>query len=792
MRKLLKSLLYVCVGIAGLAVVAAGGLYLWLLGSLPKTEGDLRLAGFDAEVTVLRDRDGLVNIRAENLLDLYRGLGFVHAQERLWQMDFMRRTASGELSEVVGERTLNLDRLFRTLGFRQVAEANLEQLTAETRDALEAYAEGVNAFLTSHQGPLPLEFQILRYSPKPWSAVDSLLWGRMMALNLSDNWRAELSRARLAGRFSPEKIAALWPSYPEDGPLTLQSRAGLVDQVVAEQLATILPPWAEPNGASNAWAIDGSRTASGKPVLANDPHLSLDSPGFWMLARLEAPGVTLVGATAPGVPFLVLGHNGRLAWGLTSTHGDTQDFFIERLAPGDPNSYEAPEGPLPFEIRDEVIRVRNGDAVRLTVRQTRHGPVMSDVIQAGSSETGAVLALSWPALRGDDRTADALYGINHAENWPEFRAALRQFHSPQQNFLYADIDGNIGFIAPARIPIRRAGDGQHPVPGWSGEFDWIGYVPFDELPATLNPKSGRLVNANNKVVPDSYPHLIAVDWPPPYRAERILGELTGKGTEHDVLDSVILQQDIVANGARRILPRLLSVPPNTERAAAAMTMLRTWDLRMHRNAPEPLILQAWIWALSRELLADELGNDYREFLNGGLYTVERLIGQDSLWCDNTATEAEETCDAQIAASLDLALDHLSGRFGHDMDEWRWGAAHAARFPHPVLSRIPVVNWLFSRRIESDGGNETINRASARLGGPSDRLFENVHGAGYRAVYDLADLDRSRFMVATGQSGNPLSRFYGSLSRRWADGLNVSLAPETWAVAEQLRLIPARE
>lgn len=789
MRKTLKILLIAVLSLASLGLVAAAGSYLWMLRSLPATEGEIALPGLTAEVEILRDRDGLIKIRAGNELDLYRGLGFVHAQERLWQMDFMRRTGSGRLSEVVGEATLGLDRFFRTLGFRRVAEANFEHLSDATRASLDAYAEGVNAFLEQRRGPLPLEFQILRYEPEPWSAIDSLLWGRIMALRLSDNWRAELSRARLAGRFSADKIADLWPSYPDDAPLTLQKRAALIDPLVATQLASLLPPALEPTGASNAWALGGSRTSSGRPILANDPHLSLDSPGIWMLARLEAPGITLAGATSPGVPFLVLGHNARLAWGLTTTHSDTQDFFIQRLAEGDSESYETPEGPVAFESRDEVIRVRDGDAVRLIVRMTRHGPVMSDVIPKGSADSDAVLALAWPALRGDDRTANALYGINHARDWTEFRDALRDFHSPQQNILYADVDGNIGFIAPARVPIRRNGNGQHPVPGWSGEFDWIGFIPFDELPATVNPRQGLLVNANNKVVPDSYPHLLGIDWPPPYRAARINDALAGNGPTHRVTDSLVLQQDILANGAKRLLPRLLSVSPADQEAASAIGLLRAWDLRMHRNAPEPLILQAWIWALGREILSDELGENYRDFLNGGIYTVERLIAEESSWCDNTATDAVESCDTQIARALTLALDHLTGRFGDDMHGWRWGEAHVARFDHPVLSRIPLLGDLFSQSLESDGGSDTINRASPRMAGPEDRLFENVHGAGYRAVYDLSDLNRSRFMIATGQSGNPLSNRFGGFSERWRDGMSVSLAPETWAVAEQLTLRP---
>jgi len=792
MRAIRRVLLIVIGGLPVLAAAILGGGYLWMRGSLPETEGEVRIAALEAPVTVRRNSDGMVRIQAANELDLYRALGFVHAQERLWQMDFMRRTASGRLSEVMGESTLSLDRFFRTLGLRQLAEANLEHLAEETRAALAAYAEGVNAFLAERSGPLPLEFQVLRYAPEPWSPADSLMWGRVMALRLSENWRDELSRTRLAGRFSAPQIAELWPSYPADAPVTIAA-ANLIDETVATQLAHLLPPSLQPTGASNVWALGGKRTETGSPILANDPHLPLEAPGAWYLARLEAPGLTLVGATAPGVPFLLLGHNQSVAWGLTTTHSDTQDFFIERVAANDPNAYQTPEGTEPFKVRDEFIRMSGGDSVRLIVRETRHGPVMSDVVPAGSSDTGAVLALSWPALRADDGTPDALYRMNHADSAATFRESLRQFHSPQQNVVFADVAGNIGFMAPARVPVRRAGNGQHPVPGWSGEFDWIGFVPFEELPSANNPRDGLIINANNKIVPDGFAHLIALDWPPPYRAERIATVLGDTAGSHGVADSVILQQDIVANAAERVLAKLLATTPVEVRAREAVSRLRSWDRQMHRNAPEPLILQAWVWALGRTILSDELGPNYLEFLDGGIYTIERLIANGSSWCDDTTTPNEtESCDLQIARALEMALDHLSDRFGSDISAWRWGEAHVARFDHPLLSRLPLLNGLLTYSIEADGGNDTVNRAAARLGGSPETLFEDVHGAGFRAVYDLENLDRSRFMIATGQSGNPLSRLYGNLTLRWRDGQTVSLAPESWALAEQLSLLPSQK
>jgi len=778
--------------VVALVLVVVAGAYFWLRTSLPRTEGEIRLASLEAPVTVSRNSDGIVRIQAQNEFDLYRALGFVHAQDRLWQMDFTRRVGSGRLSEIMGRATLSQDRFFRTLGFRQIAEANLSHLAPQTLAALEAYAEGVNGYIQGHSGSLPLEFEILRYRPEPWTPADSLLWGRLMALRLSDNWRDELSRARLAGRFSPEQIAELWPAYPEDAPVTLRRLTESLDEARLTELANILPPELQPTGASNAWAIDGKRSATGSPILANDPHLPLEAPGVWYLARLEAPGITLAGATAPGTPFMMLGHNGNVAWGLTTTHSDTQDFFIERIAPDQPDSYLIPEGLEEFKVRDEFIRLTGGESEALVVRETRHGPVMSDVIGQSAGESGAVLALSWPALRSDDRTADAFYAMNHAQTLAEFRTALRQFHSPQQNVVYADVAGDIGFMAPARVPVRRTGNGQHPVPGWSGEFDWIGFVPFEELPSRQRPDDGLIVNANNKIVPDNFAHLIAVDWPPPYRAQRIAEILRGASGHHGITESVGLQQDILATSAERLLPRLLGTSQYSERGRQAAALLNAWDRQMHRGAPEPLIYQAWLWALGEAILADELGPDYLNYLGSGSYTLERILEHDSAWCDDIETSEVEDCARQVPAALEVALDYLVERFGDDMASWRWGDAHSARFSHPVLSRIPVIGDFFTYSVAADGGEDTVNRATPRLGGTGESRFEDVHGAGFRGVYSLADLDRSRFMIATGQSGNPLSPHYGNLAPRWRDGMTVSLAPDSWALGEQLSLLPSQK
>ncbi len=799
MKRFLVWTLRAIGGLLFLFALGAGGGYLWLRGSLPRTEGTIEIAGLEATVEVLRDADGLVTIRAGGERDAARALGYVHAQDRLWQMDFMRRAGAGRLSEVAGPATLPTDRLMRALGLYRVARTNLEILAPETRALLNAYAEGVNAYLEDPPRAWPLEFHLLAppfgYRPEPWRPADSMVWSRIMALRLAGNWSDEIRRARLSKRLSPEQIDFLWPDYPAGVPSTIPDLAALLDGLPLDRLArdtTWTPTWTSAaSQASNSWVLAGSQTESGAPILANDPHLSLNAPGQWYLARIEIPGLTLTGATAPGLPFLVFGHNGRIAWGFTNTHGDAQDFFIEKFVPGDYGRYQTPEGPRAFVTREETIQVAGAAPERFTVRSTRHGPLISDIVprvrDAAAPETA--LALAWTALRGDDRTAGAFHAMNRARDWPEFREALRDFHSPQQNIVYADTTGAIGFAAPARVPIRKRGDGRAPVPGWSGDYDWTGFVPFEALPLTLNPPSGRIVAANNKIVPDDYPYLIAADWPDHYRARRIHELLDGAGPLTPEA-ATAMQQDTLSLGARDLLPLLLGTVPASPRGSEALALLAVWDRRMERDQAAPLIFYAWIRELNRRLFADELGRIFGAFQRPKMDLLVRTLTEGQAWCDDTTTSPREDCAGQMARALEDALDLLEARFGQPLDRLRWGAAHIARFPHPILSRVPYFDDLFGYRVEADGGNNTLNKAGARFGGPVETLFADVHGPGYRAVYDLADLDRSRFMIATGQSGNPLSPLYGNLARRWRDGIYLKLDGTETGSMDRLRLVPA--
>jgi penicillin amidase len=525
--------------------------------------------------------------------------------------------------------------------------------------------------------------------------------------------------------------------------------------------------------------------------LANDPHLELSSPGVWYLVRIEAPDQLLVGVTAPGVPFVLLGHNGRLAWGFATTHSDTQDLFIERLADGDPSRYQVPDGlSEPFNLREETIAIKDQEPLTLMVRRTRHGPIVSDLLEdQWESTEDRVLSLAWAALRPDDRTPEALYRLNRAVDGRSFRAALEDFHSPQQNIFYADRLGTIAFAAPARVPMRRAGDGRRPVPGWTGEFDWTGMVPFDELPQSVNPASGRLINANNRIVDDSYPHLITGNWPNDFRARRIAEQLDQE-PKHSLEAATALQLDTFSGGARALLPHLLELAEASEEEEDALGLLAAWDYHMDHERPEPLIFYAWMAALNEVLLADELGPLWREFQRANPAVLSQILAGAPQWCDDVTTpEVEENCAEAVSRALEHAIAFLTKRFEVQVSALRWGMAHRARFEHPIYSRMPLVSDVASFAVEAPGGDTTVNRGGVRFSAP-EVLFENIHGAGLRAVYDLADLDRSRFMIATGQSGNPLSPYYGNFAEAWRDGATVTMGPEAADGAAVLILLPA--
>ncbi|MDH4324708.1 MAG: penicillin acylase family protein [Betaproteobacteria bacterium] len=809
-------LLRVAFAMLVILVIAAAGGYLHLRQSLPQEEGEVRLPGLAKPVDVLRDAYGVPHISAQSFADAVYALGFVHAQDRLWQMEVNRRTAAGRLAEVFGESALETDRFLRTLGIRRAAEANFKQLDSETRALLETYAAGVNAFLSA-KPVLPLEFWMTGVDPEPWTPADTLGWVKMMAWDLGGNWRNELLRLRLSKTLPNARLNELLPPYPGEthpelpelrqfyGSLERDSvRLANGDRphfshLQMRKMRSVPIYTAEEGLGSNNWVVAGAKSATGKPLLANDPHLGLTAPAVWYFAHLAAPGVDVIGATLPGVPAIVLGRNSHFAWGATNTGPDVQDLYLERLdGAGD---YLTPEGPRPFKVIDEVIKVKGAPDVRLQVRVTRHGPVISDVSRSAldAAPRGHVIAFQWTALREDDLTMQSALKLVRARDWPEYLAALRDYHSPQQNFVFADTAGNIGFIAPGRVPLRKPGNelrGMAPAPGWLAKYDWAGFIPFAELPQAYNPPAGQVITANHRVTPPGYAHFISSDWQSPYRAQRI-AELLRALPKHSIGSFARIQGDVVSLPVRELLPRLLAVKPAGEEARRALQLLAGWDATMAAERAEPLILWAWWREFSRAIYGDELGAALRgnwlaraPFLTA---VLENRNGQGR-WCDDVRTKQAESCDDVLAASLEAALADLRKRYGNDMAMWRWGAAHVARHEHRPFGRVPWLARWFDISVPSPGDPYTVNVGRNRMEDEA-RPYANTHAASLRAIYDLSDLDNSLYIHSGGQSGNLLSAHYKSFSAAWARGEYVPMVADRKKIeaagVKRLRLIPGQ-
>jgi penicillin amidase len=764
------AVLLLCAGVIGGVMLRA---------SLPQTNGTLAMPGLEKPVRVVRDSHGIPTIEASSQHDLYLALGFVHAQDRLFQMDLQRRVGAGRLSEAVGAAGIETDRLMRTLGLYRHAAASVGAASAEFRGVLDAYAAGVNAFLNSGK-TLPVEFAMLGYRPEPWTPADSLVIGKLLALQLSGNYRQELSRARLAQILSSTEIGDLFPEYPKDAPITLSNLASSLHGLPLDALLDALPDDHSPQRASNNWVVDGAHSVTGKPLLANDPHLYFAAPLVWYLARLEAPNIDLTGATTPGAPVVILGHNSRVAWGFTTTNADVEDVFVEQLDPGDPRRYATPNGTAAFDAREELIGIKGQASETLNVRETRHGPVISD-LAANTTLAAAhsALALQATFLNDDDQSVEAVWRLGLARDWTGWLNALRLFTAPVQNMVYADCDGNIGFMVPGRIPIRKAGDGHMPVPGASGDHDWSGFIPFDSLPRAFNPPAGHIASANNKIVPDSYPYLITRDWDAPYRIARIEAGLA-ETPQQSTASSMRLQADIVSLSANELLPLMLAATPRGTREAAAIDLLRQWDHRMDPDRPEPLLFASWIRALNRRLFQPRLGTIYGRYWSASARVTLTVLRGKPSWCGS------EGCPALIAGALEEALDDLTTRYGATMERWRWGEAHRARFDHPLFSHIWALRDLFDRHPPAGGAADTVNAGSFNAS-TEQTPFADLHGPGLRAVYDLSDLDNSTFQIALGQSAHVLSPHYDDLQKLWIrfEGLRIVRDPQ----GETLTLLP---
>jgi penicillin G amidase len=801
MRRLVVRLL---AALLLLIVIAVGGGYVYLRQSLPEMNGDIAVAGIAGPIDIVRDADAIPHIFASTKLDALFGLGYVHAQDRLWQMEFQRRIGHGRLSEIFGEATVPQDRFLRTVGFGRAARSAWDHLPDDARQQINAYCAGVNAFISTHHGRLlPPEFTLLRFEPEPFTGPDVLVWVKMMAWDLSANYTLELMRHDIAAKVGASRMADLLPPYPVDG---LSIVGGLPpDAGASTSVAPILkaPVARAPNAAwagtlttilstgdpfvrdlllggtfealgSNNWVVDGTLSATGKPLLANDPHLGTHVPSLWYLAHMTAGDFDVAGATLPGAPAVAIGRNRFIAWGETNVAADVEDLYLERIDESGRNA-EFRGAQEPMRIIPETIAVKGGEPIHIDVRVTRHGPLVSDALNAISAAAKAEpkpltyepLAFRWTALDDDDATVVAFLKLNEARNWNDFTAAMRHFVVPSQNFVYADVDGHIGYYAPGRIPVRASGDGSQPTAGWTGDTEWTGWVPFEELPHTFDPPEHFIVTANNRPMPADYPHLIALEYPNPYRAQRIT-DLISQKRQFTVSDFAEIQADTFSLHAQALLPLLLRhVVADDARTKQALSILGQWNFNATGDSAASAIFQAWFLHLAPALVGDELGPQVAPSYEGRFSYITRFVTNivtagSSRWCDNVNTPQKETCDQTLTKALEDGLDDLQARMGSDLTRWRWDTIHHAVFPHQGLDSVSVLRPLLSRSVPHGGDWSTVNVGPVATAQP----YDQISVPGYRQVVDLSAANDSRFLDAVGEAGHFLSGHYDDFLGDW--------------------------
>jgi penicillin amidase len=749
------------------ATLAGGYLF---YRAMPAYSGEERLPGLSAEVRVWRDAYGVPHIFARSMDDAARALGYIHASERMFQMEIMRRVGQGRMAEIRGADLLPVDKFIRTLGFYREAQSSFSALSPWAQKRLEAYAEGVNAFLTSH--PLPPEFFLAGDKPEPWKPADSLVIGKIEAYQLSRSYKIKLLRARLSHKLGSERESWLFPSAKPGDPITtlpMRSDTHASSDSIDEELGALTGIG---RGASNEWVIAGSRTTTGKPILANDPHLELSAPILWYLARIVTPVGSVKGATLPGAPVFVLGQNDSIAWGLTTADSNVEDLFVETVDPSDPSKYLTPDGPKPFETRQETIHVKDGADVTLMIRATHHGPVLSDISAdlKDFAGPGKAVALAYTGLGDGDTTAEAFMRLNAAQNWGQFLAALRLYQTPTQNFVYADRAGDIGFLNPGLVPLRKSGEGLGPVDGASGAFDWTGTIPFEEWPQLHNPEAGFAFNANNADFPEGHQPVFGQDREETFRARRIQ-QFFDTIDKHSLDTSAAMQADHLSLDVKELQPFIATIAPSDERARKAQAMLLGWNAVMDKDRPEPLIYTAFLKSLHKILIEDRAG-PMPEKGPFAATTLVSLMRDHPSWCD-TPGAPDPDCRKALGQALDDGLALLVKRDGTDMTRWRWGAEHKALLQHQVYSHVPLLDRLSDLSVSSSGGFYTLDRGGGS-DPPPDMPFARTIGGGFRGLYDLADPGKSRFMIATGESGHIFSRHYGDLVPLWNDVESVRL------------------
>ncbi|UWR05832.1 penicillin acylase family protein [Ruegeria sp. B32] len=790
-----RWLMRIASGLVLLTLAAIGLVYFLASQSLPDYDQTLQVKGLNAPVEIVRDTANVPHILGRTDPDVFFGLGYAHAQDRLWQMTVMRRTVQGRLSEVFGQRTVHIDKLMRRLDLYGLAHQSFEVQDDYTKAALRAYAAGVNARLDEINenalGRGAPEMFLFNAPVAPWQPGDSIAMIKLMAVQLSGHLQDEVLRARTSLMLNdPQRLSDILPDVPGAGIAALPEYAALFPNLPryaasSEPAASWLNPVPQHGlaGASNAWSAAPSRSATGGTLLANDPHLGLTAPGIWYLARLELAKGGVIGATIPGIPAVMSGRSDRLGWGLTSSYLDDQDVHIERVNPDNPEEYLTPEGFEPFKSRPSIIEIKDAPPITLTLRWTENGPVLPGTHFNLETITppGHVASLSWTALSPRDTSISASMALMNADTVREAIEAAELFIAPSQNLSVVD-KTTVGMKLIGAMPSRDLNNqsrGRIPTPGWIAANRWQGRLPYSDNPEFVAPAGGVLGNTNNKIIDRPFPLHVSYEWGDTQRVHR--WEFLMQSREVHTRDSFIeAQLDTVSFTARSLLPLIgadlwftgEAAPEGTpeRQRQIALTLLAEWNGEMNEHLPEPLIYAAWVRALQKRLIADDLGPLAKEFKHVEPLFIERVfrdIDGASAWCDVRQSAPVETCTAMARLALDDALVWISERYGSQLESLRWGDAHQATHDHPVLGEVPVLRYFVNIRQSTSGGDNTLLRGRTSGEGPDP--FQNVHGAGYRGVYDFADPDSSVFITATGQSGHFLSRYYDDQAQLWRRG-----------------------
>ena len=781
----------IIIGIVGTVPVIALAVFLFLryqlTKSFPETTGVVSLPGLSAPVEVYRDKLGVPHIFAANDEDLMFAVGYAHAQDRLWQMELSRRAGEGRLSEAFGKYTLDFDRMFRTLGFRKLAERLEKNLHPDSRRGLAAYANGVNAFTTTHRGKLPVEFDILGITPEPWTVQHSLIIVRLMAWELNMSWWMDLTLADLVNKVGEQKAKEIFPTYPGNAPLIIPSPPGRKYPFASTDLRKIDQAYRKFFGmegtgiGSNCWTVDGEKSFSGKPLLANDPHLTLPAPSRWYEIHLSGGGFDVAGVSLPGVPGVVVGRNRHIAWGLTNGMIDDTDFFIEKTDSLHLNQYFSDGQWHELTTREEEIAVRGANPDTLTIRETKRGPIVSDVhsyplfefqVYKTDYERRFPISLQWTGYEVSDEVL-AMLLINKASDWNEFQEALCEFTAPGQNFVYADDQGNIGYWLAARVPIRKHPKPMTLSPGWTNDHDWVGFVPFDKLPHVLNPPGHEIATANNKIVDDTYPYYLTNYWEPPSRIMRIEELLKGR-EKLSVEDFQRMQNDVVSPHAGEIVPLILrafeGLTPEDDQLRTALTYLRNWDDALRKDDVAASIFNAFfvklLYNIYHDEMGDELFNNYLLLANVPYRVTSRLLrDSSSIWFDDVRTPEREMRDDIIRRSFTGALSELRNRLGGELKTWQWGKLHQVTFEH-LFGRIPGMSRVFNiGPFPTGGASTTINSGEYNL----TRPYRQLVGPSMREIVDLSDSTGLLIVITSGESGQPLHKHYDDQAPLWLNG-----------------------